>query len=189
VFDSAGGVAVSNCPARHTCRRSATRRWAGGAAISRCLSERTAGTEVTCKGRADDRPDHSCRVRDRNDRKTSTQRTRVTLMSADGMRQFVLEDADTVQVADPLAGPHRARAGIAAPGFEPHHAPLTIRIKARANGRSGRLCPEHRCGRHVSPDARAGNLHHRTAARWATLENQSGADWKGVTLTLQYGNP
>jgi len=24
---------------------------------------------------------------------------------------------------------------------------------------------------------------------WATLENQSGADWKGVTLTLQYGNP
>ena len=24
---------------------------------------------------------------------------------------------------------------------------------------------------------------------WATLENQSGADWNGVTLTLQYGNP
>ena len=24
---------------------------------------------------------------------------------------------------------------------------------------------------------------------WATLENQSGADWQGVTLTLQYGNP
>jgi len=24
---------------------------------------------------------------------------------------------------------------------------------------------------------------------WATLENQSGTDWQGVTLTLQYGNP
>jgi hypothetical protein len=24
---------------------------------------------------------------------------------------------------------------------------------------------------------------------WATLENQSGADWQGVSLTLQYGNP
>jgi hypothetical protein len=24
---------------------------------------------------------------------------------------------------------------------------------------------------------------------WATLENQSGADWKGVAMTLQYGNP
>src|ERR1700733_11639629 len=24
---------------------------------------------------------------------------------------------------------------------------------------------------------------------WATLENQSGSDWKNVALTLQYGNP
>ena len=24
---------------------------------------------------------------------------------------------------------------------------------------------------------------------WAVLENQSGADWNGVALTLQYGNP
>ncbi len=55
------------------------------------------------------------------------QRTRVTILGDDGLRQFVLEDADSIQVTDPDL---RARIGtaleFAAPGGQPERAPSDL---------------------------------------------------------------
>ena len=54
----------------------------------------------------------------------TVQRTRVSILGADGLRQFVLEEADSIQVTDPDL---RARIGqaleVAAPRGEPEPAP------------------------------------------------------------------
>ena len=54
----------------------------------------------------------------------TVQRTRVTILSPEGLRQFVLEEADSIQVADPDL---RARIGqaleLAAPRGQPERAP------------------------------------------------------------------
>jgi hypothetical protein len=122
----------------------------------------------------------------------STQRTRVTLLSTDGMRQFVLEDADSVQITDPGL---RARVERALESLRRDASLTTRHLTIRLKGKGRRTAAVGYVAgaplwkatyRLMLPSAQA------TTARlqgWATLENQSGADWKGVTLTLQYGNP
>jgi len=124
--------------------------------------------------------------------KVSTQRTRVTLLSADGLRQFVLEDADTVQVTDPTL---RARIEQALESLRRDASQTTRHLTIRLKGKGKRSVAvgyvagaplwkaTYRLMLAPAPSATA------RLQGWATLENQSGADWKGVTLTLQYGNP
>jgi hypothetical protein len=121
----------------------------------------------------------------------SQPRTIVTLLGPDGLQQFILEDANSVQVADPSL---RARINRALEALRTQATravrPVTIHLSGKSQRTVAigyvagaplwkatyRLVLDH--------DAPTGRLQ-----AWATLENESGADWNGVSLTLQYGNP
>jgi hypothetical protein len=119
-------------------------------------------------------------------------RTRVTLLTATGLQQFVLEDADSVQVADPALRDAIAAALAAARA----QAAQTARHLSLHGGGEG-----HRT---VRVGYVAGAPLWKTTYRlllpasdgaparlqgWAVLENDSVDDWQDVDLTLQYGNP
>src|ERR1022692_1498732 len=104
VFDQAGGVAGIELPGRDNTVQAFGDAPFGPEALESPTAYLNAlvGTEVTVQG---PRPMTGRIVRaepvTETTEKTSTQRTRVTLLGADGLRQFVLEDADSVQIADP----------------------------------------------------------------------------------------
>ena len=113
-------------------------------------------------------------------------------MTAEGVRQFVLEDAEAVQVADPVLRQGIARALEA---MRRDAAQSTRHITLNAPGDGARTV---RVGYVVA--APLWKVSYRlvlpaqgmTKARlqgWAVLENATGADWNGVELALQYGNP
>jgi hypothetical protein len=119
-------------------------------------------------------------------------RTRVTLMSEQGLRQFVLEDAESVQVTNAAlrADIDRALQAIRA------QASRTLRhITLHSSGTGERIvrvgyvaaAPLWKATYRLVLPGNAGDK--ARLQGWAVLENQSGADWKGVALTLQYGNP
>ena len=127
-------------------------------------------------------------------RETTEQRTRVTLMAPDGLRQFILEDAETVQVADPVLHARIERALDTLrrdAGSTSRH--ITLHSTATAAG-----------PRQIKVGYVAGAPLWKTSYRlvlppqggekarmqgWAVLENTTGANWDGVELALQYGNP
>lgn len=126
----------------------------------------------------------------------TTIRHRVSLMTAEGLRQLVLEDADAVQFTDPKLQSELER-GLAAlaDGSRKERRRLTIRTEG-AGQRTVRVgyvaatplwktsyrltLPEVRTG----PGAGAGALQ-----GWAVLENLSGEDWREVDLAVVSGNP
>ena len=195
VFDSAGGVAGIELPGRDSTVQAFGDAPFGPEALESPAAYLNAlvGTEVTVQG---PRPMTGRIVRaepvTETTDKTSTQRTRVTLLGADGLRQFVLEDADSVQIADPTL---RARVEHALEALRQDSSlttrHLTIRIKGNgkrtvevgyvAGAPLWKATYRLMLGPRAAPTARLQG--------WATLENQSGTDWKGVTMTLQYGNP
>lgn len=124
------------------------------------------------------------------DGKHSRNRTRVTLLGPQGLQQFVLEDAGSVQVADPAVRGQIERA-LEAIRAQPGQAVRHVTIHLTGTGKRpvaiGYVAgaPLWKATYRLVLDA--GATAHLQA--WATLENQSGADWKGVALTLQYGNP
>ena len=119
-------------------------------------------------------------------------RTRVSLLTGAGLAQFVLEDADSVQVADPGLRDRIGRALAALRGMAAHDA---RHISLRSSGAGHR---EVRVGyvagaplwkatyRVVLPKAEGDKAR---LQGWAVLENVSGGDWTNVDLSLQYGNP
>jgi hypothetical protein len=120
------------------------------------------------------------------------QRTRVTLLGPAGLQQFVLEDAESVQVADPAL---RARIDKALEALRRDEARATRHLTLRSTGTARRTvrvgyvaaAPLWKASyRLVLP---SGNAAGARLQGWAVLENGSGADWHGVELTLQYGNP
>ena len=124
------------------------------------------------------------------------QRTRVSLLTTEGLRQFVLEDAEAVQVADPDL---RGRIGRALDalrrnaGRDMRHITLNTSGTGKRTVRVGYVAaaPLWKASyRLVLPAAGAapGGSKGRLQG-WAVLENQTGQDWSGVSLTLQYGNP
>ena len=195
VFDASGSVASVELPGRDNTVQAFGDAPFGPEALQSPTAYLTAlaGTEVTVQG---PRPMTGRIVRaeqaaETTD-KTSTQRTRVTLLGADGMRQFVLEDADTVQVTDPAL---RARVERALEALRSDASLTTRHLTIRIKGQGKRTvavgyvagAPLWKATYRLML-AGAGSTNARLQG-WATLENQSGADWKGVTLTLQYGNP
>ena len=103
VFDAAGGVAGVELPGRDNTVQAFGDAPFGPEALDSPAAYLNAlrGIEVTVQG---PRPMTGRIVRaeavtETND-KITTQRTRVTILGAEGLRQFVLEDSDTVQVTD-----------------------------------------------------------------------------------------
>jgi hypothetical protein len=122
----------------------------------------------------------------------TVQRTRVTVLGADGLRQFVLEEADSIQVTDPDL---RARIGQALESLrrEANQSLRHITLHSTGDGRRTvrvgyvAAAPLWKASYRLVLPVKDGD-----AARlqgWAVLENQSGANWDGIALTLQYGNP
>ena len=195
VFDAAGGVAGVELPGRDNTVQAFGDAPFGPEALDSPAAYLNAlrGIEVTVQG---PRPMTGRIVRaeavtETND-KITTQRTRVTILGAEGLRQFVLEDSDTVQVTDPALRARIERA-VEARRRDANRATRHLTIRVKGTGK-----------RTVSVGYVAGAPLWKATYRmmlaappaatarvqgWATLENQSGADWKGVILTLQYGNP
>ena len=195
VFDSAGGVAWVELPGRDDTIQAFGDAPFGPEALESPAAYLNAlrGTEVTVQG---PRPMTGRIVRaepvTETTERASTQRTRVTLLGADGMRQFVLEDADTVQVTDPELR-HRIEHALESlrndTSLTSRH--LTVRVKGKgkrtvAVGYVAGAPLWKATYRLMLP---TGDSPVARLQGWATLENQSGSDWKGVALTLQYGNP
>ena len=198
VFDSAGGVGTVELPGRDNTRASFGNLPFGPAALNSPVDYLNAlqGVEIAVQGPRPmtGRIVHAERYTETLPGTPSTvvQRTRVALMGPNGLQQFVLEDAESIQVTDPAL---RARIGDALESMR-REASLSMRhITLHSTGSGHRTV---RVGyvavaslwkasyRLVLP---AKESDPARLQGWAVLENQSGADWNGVALTLQYGNP
>ncbi|HXP77346.1 MAG TPA: DUF4139 domain-containing protein [Stellaceae bacterium] len=121
---------------------------------------------------------------------TTTSRNRVSVLTAEGLQQFILEDAESVRFvdADLQAKVDQALAEIASHRAKDRRAiTLTTRGTGTRTLRVGYVV--------AAPLWKASfrlNLSVEGAAHlqgWAVLENMSGEDWTGVELTLLSGNP
>jgi hypothetical protein len=194
VFDPAGGVASVELPGLDDTDQAFAGAPFGPEALDSPLAYLNAlrGTTVTVLG---PRPMTGSILRAEAVQETtgplSQQRTRVTLLGPEGMQQFVLEDASSVQVTDPVLRARVARA-LASLRGQAGQAARLVTIRLSGGGKRtvaiGYVAgaPLWKTTYRLMLD-RAGSEGRLQA--WATLENQSGADWNGVALTLQYGNP
>lgn len=120
--------------------------------------------------------------------------TRVSLMTDDGLKQFILEHAEAVQVADPAL---RARIGHAlmATKGEATDTVQPIVVRVRADGAAKR---QVRVG--FVATAPLWKTSYRLVLQppgkerarlqgWAVVENATATDWTDIRLALQYGNP
>jgi hypothetical protein len=120
------------------------------------------------------------------------QRTRVTVMTGDGLQQFILEDAESVQVTD-----RKLRDGIGkaleeekgAASQDKRHFTLHIEGGKRRLVRVGYVVAAPLWKATYRPVLPKADEDKGTLQGWAVLENESGVDWNGVELTLQSGNP
>ena len=128
-----------------------------------------------------------------NDGKTTTRRTRVALFTDNGIQQFILEDAENLQFADPAL---RDKIGQALLAIQSNRAKDSRTLELSARGKGKRLVrvayivaapvwkASYRLTLPADPNAQKADLQ-----GWATVENLSGQDWKGVELTLVSGRP
>src|SRR6185503_12754435 len=128
-----------------------------------------------------------------NDGKTTIKRTRVALFTDNGIQQFILEDAENLQFADPAL---RDKIGQALLAIQSNRAKDSRTLELSARGKGKRLVrvayivaapvwkASYRLTLPADPNAQKADLQ-----GWATVENLSGQDWKGVELTLVSGRP
>jgi len=120
-------------------------------------------------------------------------RHRVSLMTPAGLRQFILEDADSVAFQDPaLASAVQEALG----ALNQHRAQDSRTLTLASSGQGRRTVrvgyvaaaplwkASYRLTLPADPEAAKGQLQ-----GWAIVENLSGQDWKDVELTLVSGNP
>lgn len=122
-----------------------------------------------------------------------TTRHRVTLVSAEGLKQFVLEDAESVKFSDPVIQ-RQVDQALAAVARHRVQDQRTLTIATRGTGkrtlRVGYVvaAPLWKASyRLTTPDT--GVQGKGQMQGWAVLENLSGRDWTNVELTLVSGNP
>jgi hypothetical protein len=117
VFDNAGGVGTVDLPGRDNTRASFGDVPFGPEALRSTVDYLNSlqGVEIAVQGPRPMRGRivHAERTAEvlavsQGQPQATVQRTRVTLLGSDGMRQFVLEDADSIQVSEPEL---RARIG------------------------------------------------------------------------------
>jgi hypothetical protein len=122
-----------------------------------------------------------------------TTRHRVSLVTAQGLRQFVLEEADSVVFTDPeLQG--QVEQALAATTL--HRARDKRRLHIFSRGQGKRLVrvayvvaaplwkASYRLTLDADPTGKEGLLQ-----GWAVIENLSGLDWNEIELTVVSGNP
>ncbi len=122
---------------------------------------------------------------------TVTSRNRVSVLTSEGLEQFILEDAESVRFVDAglQAKVDQALAEIASHRAKDRRAiTLTTRGSGARTLRVGYVvaAPLWKASFRLSLPAAAGSAH---LQGWAVLENMSGEDWTGVELTLLSGNP
>src|SRR5476651_1722298 len=127
------------------------------------------------------------------DGNTTTQRTRVTLLTEQGLQQFVLEDAENLQFADAAL---REKVAKALSAIQSNRAADSRTLELSTKGQSKRAIrvayivsvPVWKASYRMTlpSDAAAPKA---ALQGWATIENMSGQDWKGVELTLSSGRP
>ncbi|CBS85723.1 DUF4139 domain-containing protein [Azospirillum lipoferum] len=136
-----------------------------------------------------------------NDGATAT-RHRVTLMTAEGLRQLVLEEADTLRFTDPAVQAQIDKAlSAVADNARRERRRLTVHSNAprdpqAASERRVRVgyvaaTPLWKATYRLSlgADGAAAQDGKGALQGWAVLENLSGEDWRGVDLTVVSGNP
>jgi hypothetical protein len=127
------------------------------------------------------------------DGNTTTQRTRVTLLTGQGLQQFVLEDAENLQFADPALGEKVAKALTA---IQSNRAADSRTLELSMRGQGKRMvrvayivsAPVWKASYRMTLPADV-SAPKAALQGWATIENMSGQDWKGVELTLSSGRP
>jgi hypothetical protein len=125
--------------------------------------------------------------------KGTMKRTRVTLYTDRGLQQFILEEAENLQFADPALRDKVGQALVAIQGNRAKDA-RTIDLSMRGQGkRTVRVAyiveapvwkASYRLTLGADPAAARSALQ-----GWAIVENMSGQDWKDVELTLVSGRP
>lgn len=118
---------------------------------------------------------------------------RVSVMTAGGMRQFLLHEVEALQFVDPKLQAQVERA-LAAFARHSERDRRTIAIKTTGAGaRTVRVAyvveaplwkAAYRLTLSDDPDVAKADLQ-----GWAVIENLSGEDWKGVELIVAAGNP
>ncbi len=196
VFDSQGGVGGATLPGRDGTQAAFGDVPFGPEALEDPLAFLNAlrGVELEVRGA---RPMagkllRAERVPEMASRDGAVERTRVTLLTAEGLRQFVLEDAEAVQVADPAL---RARIGRALEVLRRDAGQSARVLSLRAPGQGEREirvgyvvgAPLWKISYRLVLPAKDGDK--ARLQGWAVLENATGADWSGVEVALQYGNP
>ena len=127
------------------------------------------------------------------DGNSTTQRTRVTLLTEQGLQQFVLEDAENLQFADPAL---REKVGKALTAIQSNRAADSRMLELSTKGQGKRSvrvayivsAPVWKASYRMTLPADAA-APKAALQGWATIENMSGQDWKGVELTLSSGRP
>jgi hypothetical protein len=198
VFDSAGGVGTVELPGRDNTRAEFGNLPFGPTALNSPVDYLNSlqGVEISVQGPRPmtGRIMHADRITEAlpGPPPATVQRTRVTLMGASGMQQVVLEDAESIQVTDPAL---RTRIGSALESLR-REASLSMRHVTLHSEGTGRrtvrvgyvaVAPLWKASYRLVLPAKDGDPAHLQG--WAVLENQSGTDWNGISLTLQYGNP
>jgi hypothetical protein len=201
VFDSTGGVGTIELPGRDNTRASFGNLPFGPAALQSPVDYLNSlqGVEISVQG---PRPMSGRIVHAEPITETvptapgqppaAVRRTRVTLLGAAGLQQFVLEDAESVQVTDPDL---RGRIGQALDSLRREASRSMRHITLHSDGTGHRTvrvgyvaaAPLWKATYRLVLPAKDGDP--ARLQGWAVLENQSGADWNGISLTLQYGNP
>ena len=120
-------------------------------------------------------------------------RHRVSVITATGLRQFVLEQAEAVSFADPEL---QAQVNLALAALAEHRAQDRRRLTVTSRGQGRRTVrvgyvvgaplwkSSYRLTLPNEPTAETALLQ-----GWAVIENLSGQDWEDVELTLASGNP
>ena len=126
------------------------------------------------------------------DNRAMSQRTRVTLLTASGLQQFVLEEAEDLQFADAALRDKLAQALTA---IQKNHARDARTLELSTRGQGKRLVrvayvaavPVWKASYRLTLPGDAGAK--GGLQGWATIENLSGQDWKNVELSLVSGRP
>ncbi|HTI81236.1 MAG TPA: hypothetical protein VL614_12375 [Acetobacteraceae bacterium] len=198
VFDSAGGVGTVELPGRDNTRAEFGNLPFGPSALNSPVDYLNSlqGVEISVRGPRPmtGRIMHADRITETmsGPPPATVQRTRVTLMGTSGLQQFVLEDAESIEVTDTTL---RARIGSALESLR-REASLSMRhITLHSDGTGHRtvrvgyvaVAPLWKASYRLVLPPKDGDP--ARLQGWAVLENQSGTDWNGIALTLQYGNP
>jgi hypothetical protein len=118
-------------------------------------------------------------------------RNRVGVMTDEGLRQFVLEEAESIAFSDPVL---QGQINQALVSVAEHREGQGRTLRIRANGKGSRVvtiayvveAPLWKSSYRLTTGLAQGNARMQG---WAILENVTGTDWRDVDLTVVTGNP